>query len=109
VSNRKNEAETMKNILRSKGVMKNMRFNQMSLFRRARIPPHKSTIEIRRSRADVLRKFSSQLQRARQDLGWIWQGFIEQIAKMLGSRRENRAGADEVIRVGEADQPWEEV
>jgi hypothetical protein len=28
---------------------------------------------------------------------------------MLGSRRENRAGADEVIRVGEADQPWEEV
>lgn len=92
------------NILRCKCMVENLRLNQMGFFDGSRVAPHEGPVEIRRGRADILSDLSGQLESSRENLGCVRDGLIEEIAKMLGGRRENTASTDEVVGVGEAYQ-----
>lgn len=68
------------------------RVQQMRALRGIRAAPHQRAIQMRRQRADILRDVGGQLQRTRQNLRRVREGFGEQIAKMLGIRRVDGAG-----------------
>lgn len=86
-----------------------IRLQQVSLLRRARIAPHQRPVEILGSRTDILGDLGGQFQGAREDSRAVRHDLIEQISKVLGSGWKDAARADEVAGVGKADQARQEV
>lgn len=70
--------------------------------------PHQRPVQMGCQWADILGDISRKLESARQNLRWLWKGLREQTVEMLGGRRIDGAGGDQIHGAGVADETGEE-